>query len=75
VSWASLHARNDGFLLLRPEPEWPRSALLIGLGAASLTKFLYRHRPQAKLTVVEIEPAVVAAARQFFKLPETGRVI
>lgn len=57
-------------LLLRPEPAWPRSALLIGLGAASLTKFLYRHRPQAKLTVVEIEPAVVAAARQCFKLPE-----
>lgn len=57
-------------LLLRPEPEWPRKVLLIGLGAASLTKFLYRHRPQAKLTVVEIEPAVVAAARQFFKLPE-----
>jgi len=60
-------------LLLRPEPEWPRSALLVGLGAASLTKFLYRHRPQAKLTVVEIEPAVVAAARQFFKLPEDPR--
>ena len=57
-------------LLLRPEANWPRSVLLIGLGAASLTKFLYRHRPQAKLTVVEIEPAVVAAARQFFKLPE-----
>jgi spermidine synthase len=57
-------------LLLRPEPDWPRKALLVGLGAASLTKFLYRHRPQAKLTVVEIEPAVVAAARQHFKLPE-----
>jgi spermidine synthase len=56
-------------LLLRPEPQWPRSVLLIGLGAASLTKFLYRHRPQAKLTVVEIESAVVTAARQFFKLP------
>ena len=57
-------------LLLRPEPEWPRSVLLIGLGAASLTKFLYRHRPQARLTVVEIEPAVVAAAQQFFRLPD-----
>jgi spermidine synthase len=57
-------------LLLRPEADWPRKALLIGLGAASLTKFLYRHRPQAKLTVVEIEPEVVAAARQYFKLPE-----
>ena len=57
-------------LLLRPEPAWPRSVLLVGLGAASLTKFLYRHLPQEKLTVVEIEPSVVAAAQQFFKLPE-----
>jgi len=54
-------------LLLR---DAPRKLLLIGLGAASLTKFLYRHYPLAHLTVVEIEPAVVAAARQFFKLPE-----
>ena len=57
-------------LLLRPEPDWPRRVLLIGLGAGSLTKFLYRHRPRARLTVVEIDPAVVAAARQFFKLPD-----
>jgi len=54
-------------LLLR---DAPRKVLLIGLGAASLTKFLYRHYPLAHLTVVEIEPDVVAAARQFFKLPE-----
>ncbi|HCI14469.1 MAG: spermidine synthase [Gallionellales bacterium GWA2_60_142] len=54
-------------LLLR---DTPRKVLLIGLGAASLTKFLYRNYPQAHLTVVEIEPSVVAAARQFFKLPE-----
>jgi len=54
-------------LLLR---DTPRKVLLIGLGAASLTKFLYRHYPLAHLTVVEIEPGVVAAARQFFKLPE-----
>ena len=57
-------------LLLRPGRRWPRRVLQIGLGAASLTRFLYRHRPRAPLTVVEIEPAVVAAARQFFKLPE-----
>lgn len=57
-------------LLLRPARRWPRRVLQIGLGAASLTKFLYRHRPRAALTVAEIEPAVVAAARQFFKLPE-----
>jgi len=57
-------------LLLRPDARWPRSALIVGLGAGSLLKFLHRHRPAARLTVVEIEPAVVAAARQYFKLPE-----
>lgn len=56
-------------LLLRAD-DWPRRVLLIGLGAGSLTKFLWRHRPQAKLTVVEIDPQVTAVARQFFKLPD-----
>ncbi len=62
-------------LLLREGPRWPRRVLLIGLGAASLTKFLYRHRPLSHLTVVEIEPAVVAAARHFFRLPEDDKRI
>ena len=62
-------------LLLRPEAAWPRRVLLIGLGAASLLKFLYRHRPRARLTVVEIAPEVVTAARQYFKLPEDPRRI
>lgn len=62
-------------LLLRDSAHWPRKVLLIGLGAASLTKFLYRYRPLAHLTVVEIEPGVVAAARQFFKLPEDPKRI
>lgn len=57
-------------LLLRPHGDWPRRALLIGLGAGSLAKFLWRYRPQAKLFVVEINPAVIPAARQYFKLPD-----
>jgi spermidine synthase len=56
-------------LLLRDQSRFPRKVLLIGLGAASLTKFLYRNRVLSKLTVVEIEPDVVAAAYHFFKLP------
>jgi spermidine synthase len=56
-------------LLLRTDPQWPGSVLQVGLGAASLTKFLYRYRPDASLCIVEILPEVVAAARQFFKLP------
>jgi spermidine synthase len=48
---------------------WPRRVLIIGLGAASLTRFVYRYCPQSHIDVVEIEPDVVAAARQFFYLP------
>lgn len=55
-------------LLLRDEP--PRSILLIGLGAGSQAKFLYRHFPQAHLTAVEISPRVVATAREHFELPD-----
>jgi spermidine synthase len=57
-------------LLLRTGPGWPGNVLQIGLGAASLTRFLHRYRPKARITVVETVPGVVAAARQFFKLPE-----
>lgn len=57
-------------LLLKPDEGWPRRVLQIGLGAASITKFLYRHRPTAKITVVEIAPAVVAVAQHHFKLPD-----
>jgi spermidine synthase len=57
-------------LLLRAGSKWPRSVLQVGLGSASFTRFLHRHRPDARLTVVELSPEVVAAARQFFKLPQ-----
>ena len=56
-------------LLLRGD-DWPQRVLQVGLGAGSVTKFLYRHRPRARLTVIEIDPRVAAAARQFFKLPD-----
>ena len=56
-------------LLLRPDADWPQRILQVGLGAASLTKFWYRHRPEAKQTIVEINPAVVFMAQQSFKLP------
>ncbi len=51
---------------------WPRTVLQVGLGAGSLARFLHRHRPRARQTVVEISPAVVAAVRQSFGLPEDG---
>jgi spermidine synthase len=57
-------------LLFRSRRAWPRNVLQIGLGAASLTKFLYRNRPRSRLTVIEIEADVVTAAMHFFKLPD-----
>ena len=57
-------------LLLHAESSWPRTVLSIGLGAASLAKFLHRHRRRSAQTIIEIEPAVIAAARQYFRLPD-----
>jgi spermidine synthase len=59
-------------LLLRYGHAWPRSALQVGLGAGSITKFLHRHRRGARLKVVEISPDVVTAAWQYFKLPDAS---
>ncbi|MBI1173928.1 MAG: methyltransferase domain-containing protein [Sideroxydans sp.] len=62
-------------LLLRDADDWPRSILLVGLGAGSLLKFLHRHCPQARLTAVEISPRVVEVARGQFDLPDdTARI-
>jgi spermidine synthase len=47
----------------------PYRILLVGLGAGSLTKFCYWKLSNAHCTVVEINPAVWAAARHYFKLP------
>lgn len=56
-------------LLLRPDDGWPRRALLIGLGAGSLAKFIHRHLPQTRITAVEIDPRIVPMAQQHFRLP------
>ncbi len=60
-------------LLLRPSA-WPRTVLLIGLGAGSLARFLWRYRSGAALTVVELREDVVHAAARFFRLPDDARV-
>jgi spermidine synthase len=63
------YTRDMMFPLLLKRGNWPKRVLLIGMGSASLLKFLYRFRPEAHLTVVEIAPDVVNVARQYFKLP------
>jgi len=53
-------------LLFAPRP---RHVLQLGLGAAALTKFIYRHVRGSQVTVVDIDPAVIRAARAWFALP------
>lgn len=54
------------FLLTNPAP---RHILMIGLGGGSLVKFCYRHLPQCRITVLEIDANVIALRRQFM-LPD-----
>ena len=54
-----------GFLLFVHEP---RHVLVLGLGGGSLVKFCHRHLPTARLTVVEIDPHVIAF-RDEFRIP------
>jgi len=54
------------FLLFNSEP---RRILLLGLGGGSLAKFCYRHLPAASITVLEIDPNVLAL-REEFQVPE-----
>src|SRR3970040_2062189 len=57
------------FLLFHPEPA---RALMLALGGGSLAKFFYKHLRRTRVRVVELDPRIVAAARQHFALPPDG---
>ena len=48
----------------------PARVLQLGLGAAALTKWCWRHLPGTETVAVEASPAVIAACRQWFALPD-----
>ncbi|MDX8400711.1 MAG: transferase [Gallionellaceae bacterium] len=50
------------FLLLEPTP---RYIAMIGLGGGSLAKYCYRYLPQTAITVIEINPEVIALRNEF----------
>ena len=54
-------------LMFLPQPS---QVLQLGLGAAALTRFCWKHLPSAEITVVEISDEVVATARRWFALPD-----
>jgi len=58
------------FLLYNDEP---RRVLQLGLGGGSLAKFCYRHLPGAQITVLEIDPDVLALRKEFQVPPDDER--
>ena len=55
------------FLLFMHEP---RDILMLGLGGGSLAKYCHRHLPMARITVVEIDPHILALRDQFLIPPD-----
>jgi spermidine synthase len=47
----------------------PFHMVQLGLGTGALTKFAHKHFPKAKVTAVDLNPAVIVAARVMFNLP------
>jgi len=59
-----------GFLLWQPQPQ---RIAMIGLGGGSLAKFCHRHLPLAQMSVVEINPHVIALRDAFQVPPDDAR--
>jgi spermidine synthase len=61
----------SSLLLLDKAPE---SILIIGLGGGTMSNTLHQLYPQAKIENVEIDPAVIKVARQYFGFFENNNV-
>src|ERR1700722_17420646 len=60
-----------GALYLNPDP---RSILIVGVGGGTLPRTLAKLLPDADIDVVEIDPAVVRVAQQYFGFRPNERV-
>ena len=59
------HAMMSG-LIFRPKP---LNVLNLGLGGASIPKFLHHIFPHCQIDTVELRPKVIEVARRFFHVP------
>jgi len=55
------------------QPNTPR-VLIVGLGGGAMVRFLTHHEPQVLIDAVEIDPAVVRVADQYFSVRSGGNV-
>jgi len=52
----------------------PRRVLIVGLGGGAMVRFLTHHEPQVHIDAVEIDPAVVRLADEYFGVRSGGNV-
>jgi spermidine synthase len=55
-------------------PKAPKRILMIGLGAGSISTYLGRAMPDAQIDVVELDPGVISAGKDYFGLRETDKI-
>jgi len=58
------------FLLFKPNP---KHIVMVGLGGGSLAKFCYRNLPRTRISVVEIDPRIIALREEFCVPPDDHR--
>jgi spermidine synthase len=54
--------------------EDPRRILILGLGGGTLAMFIRKHYPDATIDAVDIDPAVVYVAKEFFGFRDDSRM-
>ena len=52
----------------------PRRVLIVGLGGGAMVRFLTHHEPQVHIDAVEIDPAIVRLADEYFGVRSGGNV-
>jgi spermidine synthase len=71
--WLELAYTRVAVLGLALVPE-PKRVLLVGLGGGALPMFIRQACPHAQIDVVDIDPLVVRAAREYFGLKQDERL-
>jgi spermidine synthase len=51
----------------------PFHMVQLGLGTGALTKFAHKHFPKAQVTAIDLNPAVIVAARVMFNMPPSNQ--
>jgi spermidine synthase len=64
---------NDKRLTKSSKTDKPFHMVQLGLGTGALTKFAHKHFPKAKVTAIDLNPAVIVAARVMFNLPPPNK--